>query len=352
VLQKVQLFCRAYQILIALKRYRHAEDLFKEIKRYIKNERERSINPSLLEDELEELTNLVGGIKMECGPIPRRTPILSEKMAGWYSFNASIDANVENAVKRNEHPTIELWRDDNNTGYPDITKLHLDISEDIGLDGLHNLFPNLTHLVLDDSKECIRICYILDELQKYALKLEYLEVNLSCQWMAEGDDVLEPIASLVNLRELRIQRRRDGATNEFKHLESLKKLERLFFWGCNRLDFIPDFDPYKTPDPETLSQDYVLDLSRLETLKSVVFIETSFSHISEKGNESQVLILPLHVKHVACIDIYGSKWSKLLLKDLKKRGLNVYTKDIFKLGESQELWKEIDNLYGGWYPLE
>ena len=157
--------------------------------------------------------------------------------------------------------------------------------------------------------------------------------------MTEGDDVLEPIASLTNLRELRIQRRRDGAPYELKHLESLTKLERIFYWGCNRLELQESLDPWP-----------VLDLSQLKALNSVVFVEASFCHRSEQ--RSQILILPRQVMHVACIDIYGSETSKLLIKDLEERGLDVYAKDITQASESEEMWREIDNLYGGWYSLE
>jgi len=323
------------ETLIASKHYRKTKTLLREIERYIRHEeRNRSIDPSLLENELNEMKNLAASVTMKCGPVPKRTPILSEN--GWYTFDASVDEDVRNAVREDEYPTIELWLDGNVNQYHHITKLHLDIAEQIGLEGLHGLFPNLTHLVVDDSKECCRCCYKIDELKKFASSLEYLELNLSFQWMAEGDDVIEPVASLVNLRELRIYRRRDGAPYELKHLERLQKLERIFYWGCNRLELQSNLDPWP-----------VLDLTQLKALTSVVFVEASFCHESEQ--RSQVLILPRQVMHVACIDVYGSETSKHLLGELEKRRLDVYHKKVKQNSEYEGIWKEVDNLYGGWH---
>ena len=163
------------EIVIAMKRYRQAKTLLREIERTIKNERKSRSDSLLLEDELIKLRNLAESVEMKCGPVPQRTPILSEKMPGWYTFDASVDEGVENAVRENEYPTMELWLDGNNNVYPHITKLHLNIAQQIGLAGCHGLFPNLTHLVVDDSKECIRDCYGLDELKKYASSMEFLK---------------------------------------------------------------------------------------------------------------------------------------------------------------------------------
>lgn len=314
------------EIMIASKHYRKTKTLLREVERYIRNERNRSCDPLLLENELIELKNLAASVTMKCGPVPKRTPTLSEN--GWYTFDASVDEDVRNAVRENEYPTIELWLDGNVNQFPHITKLHLDIAEQIGLEGLHGLFPNLTHLVVDDSKECCRCCYNTNELRKFASSMEYLELNLSSQWMAEGDDVIEPIASLINLRELRIYRRRDGAPYELKHLERLEKLERIFYWGCNRLELQSNLDPWP-----------VLDLTQLKALTSVVFIEASFCHESEQ--RSQVLILPRQVIHVACIDIYGSETSKHLIEELAERGLDVYYKEIKQISEQYEgIWND------------
>ena len=309
------------------------------------------LKSSFFEDVLATLKELTSETGSRCGPVPERVPVPSEKASGWWHFDASVDDSVQNAVPRKEHPSLKLWRRDGDTSYPQITQLHLNVAGYIGLVGLHDLFPSLKKLVVDDSKEDLRCAYSLKELEKFAPTLEYLELVLSWQWMAEGDDVLAPIASLVNLKELRIQRRRDGDPRELEHLERLNKLERLYFWGTNRLYFLPDWEDGQQ-EPNSLSPPYVLDLS-LTNLHSVTFIETDFCDTAEKGGNSQALVLPESIQNIACIDQYGSKWSDRLFDCLEERNVVVYRKGSTREQQiSGKTWNEIDNLYGGWFPLD
>ena len=331
--------------LVALEYFRDAEYVSHMITLNIEGRRKQKKNPLLYEDILSKVKVLTSNIALKCGPAPNRTPIPIEKAENWWHFDASVDRSVKNAGKKNEVLSLQIWNRGGVFLYPHVTHLHLDIAGYIGIEGMHNLFPCLKKLVIDDSKETLRCGYNLGELSKYASTLEYLELNLSFQWMAEGDDVLAPVASLVNLKKLRIQRRRDGDPRDLKHLESLTKLERLYFWGTNRLDYLLRDDS----DEESLAPNYVLDFSAMKNLHSVVFIETSFCHISEKDRNAQALVLPERVQNVACVDQYGSKWSDLLFDSLEERGVTVYKKSREEV--SEEVWEEIDSLYGGWISL-
>ena len=71
-------------------------------------------------------------------------------------------------------------------------KLELEIRHQYSVEGIKEVFPHLEELIIDDSDEDLRVHYDLSEL-----KVQSLDLRLSCQWMNESDESFgEMIAKL------------------------------------------------------------------------------------------------------------------------------------------------------------
>jgi hypothetical protein len=146
---------------------------------------------------------------------------------------------------------------------------------------------------------------------------------MSGQWMpCEGTTDMAPIATLVNLQSLAMERLRDGEIKNYKCLESLTKLETLFVWGKtgaygSTKKKGQDFPP---------ADEHTLDLSNLTKLNSFIWIEASFGTVSELNAAWQnckvgeeyclegmsALVFPPNPARVAFQEMYGFKISDAL----------------------------------------
>ncbi|GFH44052.1 hypothetical protein CTEN210_00526 [Chaetoceros tenuissimus] len=292
-------FCKA-RALVGLKRYRDAEN---ELFFYKDGTLKGDIDQLLLE------------IKDKRGPLSKREPIKMKGREHWWKFDASVDLELRNFRFLDETSITPLW--DFGT-YPDVLKLEISIREQYSIEGIRNAFPNLRELIVDDSKECYRCGYDLEDLSFFHNSLTRLELNLSGQWMLEGSDSFrETLCSLKNLQHLKVQRLRDGNPADIKAMENLYKLESIYFEGNN--------EGYEESD----HNNNILDLSMLTCLHSCTFVEAKFCSITEKSKyencSMQALIVPPSLQNFKYVKSfgYGEVFTDTLLKELCKAGVNV-----------------------------
>jgi hypothetical protein len=163
------------------------------------------------------------------------------------------------------------------------------------------MFPNLEKLANCDSENDYRVGYSLEELRHLAPTLAHLAMHLSMQWMGEGHDVLAPISSSKQLRQLYLSRRRDGFTLELKCIEGLHLFECVYYHGTNEMYF---------DEPGTL------EISQLTQLKCLVFNECNFSSVTECSSKAQSLILPRELEEVTFVTLGGAMCTDQLRKEL------------------------------------
>ena len=235
----------------------------------MEREREQSKNPTALQAEEEAGLMLLRSLEGRRAPLPPKAPSPNVLDDGWSTLDITFDVSLRDCFGDDESPSISSWP----LNCPDVRRLHVVIGQKASLKGLGTAFPNTAALVVDDSNECLRICYDLSPLRSLSGTLTLLELRLSNQWMCEGGDVLAPIGELASLRRLHTSRLRDGDAKTLKALERLTVLEDLFFEGSNEL-FIGDESGSPQP-PESK-----LDLSRPNCLRRVAFVETTFCAVS------------------------------------------------------------------------
>jgi len=279
------------EAFVGLKRYRFAESCLEGI-----------INPSVSKDEInlplnemKKVEELIANIKQKRGLFPDRKPTIIQGLQGWWHFNASIDDDVENfMLPLDESPTMKLW----SQCYPDINNLEIKINNLYTICGIKDMFPNLKELNIDDSNNCYRTGYDLEELKLFSGTLQSLKLNLSGQWMLEGDNSFsEMLSQLTKLKKLSISHLRDGFDKDLKAIEKLIHLESLTYSGKNELYY----DNYEDGDDDTISESQTLDLSKLTKLKSCVLIACSFCTQSEADQGRQALVVPRQLKEITYI---------------------------------------------------
>ena len=272
----VELTLRHAHILAELERIDEARRCADSAKRTIECHRKWDPEDDM-DEELREAVELKQSLAERRGPLPTRTPTVIADEEGWWAFDASDSPAVQDHLLEREGARVGLWAKEVGPR-PDIKRLHLHIHDGyVGLSGLSDIFPELEELIVDDSQNCLRVMYNLTALVALAPTLTSLTLDLSGQWMCEGEDALAPIASLTNLRELHITHLRDGVGPFLKNLEKLTNLERLFFDGANE-------EWGKSPS--------TLDLSQLVKLKDAVFVECEFCAPDDSVTSTQALILP------------------------------------------------------------
>eukprot|EP00548_Thalassiothrix_antarctica_P010131 CAMPEP_0194163024 /NCGR_PEP_ID=MMETSP0152-20130528/79813_1 /TAXON_ID=1049557 /ORGANISM="Thalassiothrix antarctica, Strain L6-D1" /LENGTH=562 /DNA_ID=CAMNT_0038872973 /DNA_START=158 /DNA_END=1846 /DNA_ORIENTATION=- len=286
--QKRLNYCEA-QALVGLKQYRFAERCLKDI---IGSSASKDKQNNLPLDEMKKIEELITEIKQERRSFPDRKPTIIKGSQGWWHFDASSDDEVKNfMLSGEESPTLKI----RSRCYPDIKNLEIKIDDLYTICGIKTMFPNLEELIIDDSRNCCRTCYDLEELKLFSSTLLSLELNLSGQWMNGGDNSLyEVLSQLTKLKSLRISHLRDGFDKDLKAVEKLIHLESLTYDGKND----SYYECVEEGDVNTISESRTLDLSRLTKLKSCVFTDCSFCAKSERSQKSQVLVVPQQLKEI------------------------------------------------------
>jgi len=170
--------------------------------------------------------------------------------------------------------------------------------------------------------------------------LMHLELRLAYRWMDEGENAFAPVLKqLVNLKNLFLFRVDDGPATSFKALESLTKLEHVYFVGCNAL---------RLPrPPKPAPQIWTIDLSAHRHLKSLIFADASLCHESEWGKGGfQALVAPPQLTEFGCLGYRGkeSYASKALETHLQSSDVAVLKPD-FPDGDEEGLkqfWLELE----------
>lgn len=348
--------------LAALGRYRDARNElggFLGLLSNIKTEREMSGAATVLGVEEAEAKEVLKSLEGRRGPLPVVVPVPNELNPGWLTFDATCTKEAQDALLEDENLNIRTWQLQR---CPYLLNLHVKIQGGSGIGGLADAFPDLQSLVVDDADECIRIMYDLAPVLELAPTLIHLELRLSNQWMCEGEDVLAPLASLTSLRRLHISRLRDGFAKTLKAFETLVALEDLFYEGANetyldegeyddRGNFVAS-PPRKTPPPP----EAILDLSRLQRLKRLVFVEASFCAASEGCHQLQVLLLPPQLSELTCVPVYDSACTDTLVAELSARGVTLHRrappKNRGEATASKEFWNGVLALTGPWFRLK
>ena len=291
---------------VGLKQYRDAEECLEHVVgTYATNKNE------LPSEEVKKVEMLVEEIKGKRGPFPERQPTAIQGKEGWWYFDASCDVVARNYLMPRQDLTIKVWKQ----SYPMITKIEIKIEGLYSICGMKDMFPNLRALIVDDSKNGLRIGYHLEELKSYSETLELLRLNLSGQWMEEGSESFAEILSqLTQLKTLSVSHIRDGRDKDLKALEKLTYLESLTYSAGNMSWYEYSENGHKGAG--------TLDLSELTELKSCEFISCMFCAKSEEGQDAQVLILPKQLREITFVYDYR-KPSDVLLDELKSMGVTV-----------------------------
>ena len=249
-----------------------------------------------------------------------------------YSYGTWVLLNCYPGICKNDTWKLEPQRE--------IRQLHLKVAGS-WIGGVDRTFPNLEALVMDDSKEGLRIVYDLTPLGGLAGTLVHLELRMSSQWMCEDEDPLKPLASLTQLQRLYVYRLRDGYAATVKAFEKLVNLEDLFYWGTNE---------FWLEDQKGETENNILDLSALSKLRRLTFVEPSFCSLSERSVKSlQALVLPDHLTgNISCISVYYGQWcTPALVSELTARDIQLNTTK----PSSKEGWKELERTSGSWYDI-
>ncbi len=292
---------------VGLKQYRYAEICLNYVVGPNAIIREDS---ELTPGEMKEMEMLVEGIKKERGPFPERQPTPIQGKRGWWYFDASCDEAARNYLMPGQELTIKLWKQ----SHPNIKKLEMKIEDVYTISGIKDMFPNLEALIVDDSDNCLRVGYDLEELKSYSDTLQFLQLNLSGQWMEEdSDSFAETLSQLTKLKTLDVSHIRDGRDKDLKALEKLTVLESLTYSANNRCW-------YTSCEEKAIG---TLDLSELTNLKSCDLLYCKFSAKAEAPQSTQALILPKQLREITFVDDYNRRPSHVLLDELKSDGVTV-----------------------------
>jgi hypothetical protein len=271
-----------------------------------------------LEAELAEGIALHQSIAEKRGVMPMQAPVPSV-VPGYFVFKHQATDAVNNALKAGEHFSFHAWPADEAT--ESIEQLHVKWGGE-SLKGISEKFPAMRALVLQDCVNVgYRFCYNLEPLAALASQLTRLELDLSDQWMSEGEDPLVPLASLTKLRKLYLTRLRDGESTHLRAFEKLLSLEHLRYDGKNS---VAGYYSVGSDDDERAPVPAPLDLSSLTHLVSVVFVEASFCAVSEQSPAVQGLVLPHQVKALSHIEQFGGKISDALCTELDAAGIALH----------------------------
>ena len=283
-------------------------------------------------------------------PRPLQRLQVEDEKSEWFVFD-SLDHTMTGKPS-----SVGLWVD---SLLPASRKvLHLKLRVDFSVHGIDKCFPNLQSLYVSQEEwngtysdqRWERTGCELEGLEGLASTLTHLELRMSGQWMpTESHDDLSPIATLVNLRSLAMERLRDGFIEHYKCIEGLVNLENVYIKGTTY-----SHGSKKKKNQTSVPSEYTLDLSRLTKLKSLIWFEGMFCSVAELNtawNSCEVgeslggkvaLVLPPNLEEIVFeIGIFG-EYSSLMQDEvelLKKNGTKVF------FGERKTMTKAFDSRY-------
>ena len=270
-------------------------------------------------------------------PRPLQRLQVEDEQSEWFVFD-SLDHTMTG-----EPSSVGLWVD---SLLPASRKvLHLKLLVDFSVHGIDKCFPNLQSLYVSQEEwngtqseqRWERTGCELEGLEGLASTLTHLELRMSGQWMPqESHTDMSPIATLVNLRSLAMERLRDGFISHYKCIEGLVNLETVHIKGTT---YSHAGSKKKKNQTSVLPSEYTLDLSRLTKLKSLTWFEGMFCSVAELNtawNSCEVgeslggkvaLVLPPNLEEIVFeIGIFG-EYSSLMQDEvelLKKNGTKVF----------------------------